>query len=283
MNDIYYGDCLKLLPYFQKESVDMILSDIPYGIDLEDWDVKHSNKNSALGGASPAQNKSFKRRGKPLNGWSDDDKLNSYEYQVWCHKVFIELERITKPGSPIIIFSSRRLLHRVMIAGEDAGLIPRDVLIWKKSKAHGKAQRLSKVLKKRGLATEPWQDYRLGNLKPMYEPFVWFMKRYKGTITDCILNNQVGGFNSPGTDIKSNIFEFDRLPSENSHPTQKPLSLFEDIINTFSRPGAMILDPFVGAATTSLAAKNTNRHSIGIEINQEYVKIGLERLSNKHE
>ena len=47
-----------------------MLSDIPYGINYDEWDILHDNKNSALGGHSPHQkeNTSFERRGKPNNG-----------------------------------------------------------------------------------------------------------------------------------------------------------------------------------------------------------------------
>lgn len=51
------GDCADLLKKIDDESVDLVLSDIPYGIGLDDWDVLHNNTNSAYGGASPAQKK----------------------------------------------------------------------------------------------------------------------------------------------------------------------------------------------------------------------------------
>src|SRR3989442_1388350 len=68
-------------------SVHLILSDIPYGIGADHWDVLHNNTNSALLGTSPAQARAgaiFKRRGKPLNGWSEADRLIPTEYQRWC-------------------------------------------------------------------------------------------------------------------------------------------------------------------------------------------------------
>jgi len=70
---LYHGDCLDVLPNIEAASIDLAISDIPYGISLDDWDVLHNNTNSALGGQSPAQKKlgsGFKRRGKPINGWS---------------------------------------------------------------------------------------------------------------------------------------------------------------------------------------------------------------------
>ena len=51
---------------------------------LDDWDVLHDNTNSALLGQSPAQagKSAFKRRGKPINGWSQADRNIGREYPV---------------------------------------------------------------------------------------------------------------------------------------------------------------------------------------------------------
>ena len=57
--------------FMADESVHLILSDIPYGIGAEDWDVLHENTNAAYLGSSPAQEKAgtvFKKRGKLING-----------------------------------------------------------------------------------------------------------------------------------------------------------------------------------------------------------------------
>src|SRR5690606_32983107 len=55
LNKIILGDCTEYLSKLPKNSVHMFLSDIPYGINLDEWDVLHNNTNSALLGASPAQ------------------------------------------------------------------------------------------------------------------------------------------------------------------------------------------------------------------------------------
>ena len=69
-----------------------------------------------------------------------------------------------------------------------------------------------------------------------------------------------------------------------NHPSQKPIALLERIIKASSNENDIILDPFSGTFTTSYVAKSLKRKSIGIEIQEEYVKIGLRRLeiSNKY-
>jgi len=63
-----------------------------------------------------------------------------------------------------------------------------------------------------------------------------------------------------------------------NHPTQKPVALLERIIKASSNVGDTVLDPFSGTFTTSFVAKQLNRKSIGIELQEDYVKIGLRRL-----
>lgn len=65
------------------------------------------------------------------------------------------------------------------------------------------------------------------------------------------------------------------------HPAQFPLSLAEDHIISWSNEGDVILDPFMGSGTTAIACLNTNRHYIGIEIDETYHKLSLERIE-KH-
>ena len=63
------------------------------------------------------------------------------------------------------------------------------------------------------------------------------------------------------------------------HPTQKPIALFEYLIRTYSNEGDTILDPCMGSGTTGVACNNTNRKFIGIERDREYYNIALDRLS----
>lgn len=63
------------------------------------------------------------------------------------------------------------------------------------------------------------------------------------------------------------------------HPTIKPLPLIEKIIMKTTRPGDVILDPFVGSGTTALAARNTGRHYICGDSSPEYVAIAKKRLA----
>jgi len=62
------------------------------------------------------------------------------------------------------------------------------------------------------------------------------------------------------------------------HPTQKPLSITQEIIRRHCRPDGLILDPFMGSGTTLVGAKILGRRAIGIEINKKYCDIAIKRL-----
>jgi site-specific DNA-methyltransferase (adenine-specific) len=67
-------------------------------------------------------------------------------------------------------------------------------------------------------------------------------------------------------------------PQTNGHPCQKPLSWATWLIARACDPGNTVLDPFMGSGTTLVAAKQLGRRAIGIEIEQKYCDIAIERL-----
>lgn len=284
------GDSRQLVKGIASESVHLILSDIPYGIGAEDWDVLHANTNSAYRGTSPAQQVAgsvFKARGKPLNGWSEADRAIPREYQNWCAEWAAEWLRVLKPGGSAIVFAGRRLSHRCVVALEDAGFTFKDMIAWTRSRAAHRAQRLSVVFERRGDATQEqyWQGWRVGNLRPTFEPVLWFTKPYKigSTIADNAVLHGVGGYNEAAyvnwAGRPDNTIDCDFMPGEHGlHPTQKPVRLMQALIELTTHPGQLVLDPFCGSGSTLLAAQMSGRHYVGMEADAGYCEIARNRL-----
>ena len=299
MNDAYLdkitlADCREHIPLVADNSIELFLSDIPYGINLDDWDVLHSNTNSALLGRSPAQigKAGFKRRGKPINGWSQADRNMGNEYETWCKSWTQMLFPKLKNGTSLFVFGARRTIHRVVNAFEDSGFLLKDILVWKKESAHHRAQRLSVVYSRRGLREDAktWNGWRLGNLAPIYEPIAWLVKPYRigGTIADNVLEHGVGAMNFAECQIQdtnlTNVLEFGFHKDEQRiHETQKPIRLIEFIIRLTTRQGQTVLDPFMGSGTTAVAASLMNRHFIGFEAVPEFHAGALQRLRQETE
>jgi DNA modification methylase len=64
------------------------------------------------------------------------------------------------------------------------------------------------------------------------------------------------------------------------HPATFPLSLASRIISLFSHQGELVIDPFVGAGTTLLAAQDLSRNAVGFDLQEDYIKVCAERLQN---
>ncbi len=288
LDTITAGDCLDLIPKLADDSVHCTLSDIPYGISLDDWDVLHANTNSALLGSSPAQEgkAAFKRRGKPIRGWSAADREIPREYQAWCAEWAALLYPKMRAGGSVFVFGARRTLHRALVALEDAGFLLRDVFAWEKASAHHRAQRISIVLERRGLedAAREWAGWRLGNLAPIWEPVAWLFKPYPHTLTDAVLaggvgavNFEAGRVNGKSPDNLLRDFWFEEGEARH-HEAQKPVALLEYLIRLVTRAGQVVLDPFIGSGSTAVACKRAGRRFIGFERDPEMVKVALERV-----
>jgi site-specific DNA-methyltransferase (adenine-specific) len=81
-----------------------------------------------------------------------------------------------------------------------------------------------------------------------------------------------------GKKYKSNILKY-KKDYDGHHPTQKPVLLLEDLIKTFSNENDLVVDLTMGSGSTGVACKNTNRDFIGIEMNEEYFKIAEQRIN----
>lgn len=290
-NSIVITNGIDAVKHLDTSSVHLILSDIPYGIGADEWDVIHSNKNSALLGSSPAQVRAgsvFRRRGKPLNGWSEADRQIPIEYQRWCESFASEWLRILKPGGSAIIFAGRRLSHRCIVAFEDAGFTFKDSLAWLRELAPHRAQRVSVVFQRRGDEenARQWDGWRVGNLRPTFEPVLWFVKPYTmgTTISDNVLSHGVGAFNEEAfvkyEGVPDNVLRSGFKSGERGHHlTQKPVKLLQALIELTTLPGQLVLDPFCGSGSTLIAAKSIHRNYLGFEINPNFVTIANNRIT----
>ena len=74
------------------------------------------------------------------------------------------------------------------------------------------------------------------------------------------------------------LIEFDKVRKGALHPTQKPVPLLEYLIRTYTNEGETVLDFTMGSGSTGVACANTNRNFIGIELDEEYFKISENRI-----
>ncbi len=119
--------------------------------------------------------------------------------------------------------------------------------------------------------------------QPGYNPQMWFSTPYSGFSTQ---NNKKTGEIYGAASVHRDNPEGSRYPltvqefkmEKGLHPTQKPLSMMEFLVKTYSNEEDVVLDPTCGSGTVCLAAKNLNRKYIGIEKNESYYNVAMERL-----
>lgn len=248
---IIHGDVLKGLSELPSESIDLIFADPPYNI------------------------------GKDFDGLVENWKEE--EFLEWCYTWLDECYRVLKPSGTFYLMNSTENMPFLDIWCRKKFFI-RSRIVWSYDSSGVQAKKF---------------------FGSMYEPILMLVKdknKYTFNSEDILVEAKTGAKrglidyrkNPPQPyntmKVPGNVWEFSRvrfkMDEYENHPTQKPESLLERIIKASSNSGDLVLDPFSGSFTTSAVSKKLGRKSIGIEVNEEYVKMGLRRLdlpSDYHE
>ncbi|MBM68198.1 MAG: site-specific DNA-methyltransferase [Haliea sp.] len=158
-----------------------------------------------------------------------------------------EVIRVLKKGGSFVVFNDWKNLGDIARYSEYLGFDVKDMIRLEKS--------------------NPMPRNRERRYITDFECAVWLVKP-KGK---WVFNRQDEKYQRP---------KFVKSVEKGLHPTQKNLSLMEDLIKIHSNSGDIILDPFMGSGTTGVACKNLKRDFIGIELDEEYFNIAKERILN---
>jgi adenine-specific DNA-methyltransferase len=246
VHQIYFADALQVLTEIVSDSsVDLIFADPPYNI------------------------------GKNFNGrrdkWPSDETYLEWSYQ-W---IDLCLRKLKPNGSFYLMCSTQCLPHFDLFLRKKLMILSR--IIWYYDSSGVQAKKY------------------FGSL---YEPILFCVRdpeNYTFNADEIKVPARTGAerklidYRKPvptvysSTKVPGNVWEIPRvryrMPEYEEHPTQKPVALLERIIKASSNLGDLVLDPFAGTFTTCFVAKELGRRSIGVEVEEEYVKIGLRRLN----
>lgn len=192
-----------------------------------------------------------KRKGRnKVSGMDEYNEVDADEYVLFYEKVAAEVYRILKPDSFAVFWYGWDWHSDVMGVLRKVGFrIPTIPAIWNKGLV--------------GQTASP--DTTLGSC---HEPF--FLAR-KGTPK----------LKKPG---RGNVFSFSPVsPSSKIHPTERPVDLMEEVINTCLFPGSVILVPFLGSGATLRAAYRTGHTGFGWDLSEEHKKRFLKKVADETE
>lgn len=241
---IIHGDALEVLETLPDNSVDLIFADPPYNI------------------------------GKNFNGHIEKWKTEE-AYLEWCYQwLDLCIQKLKPNGSFYVMTATQFMPFFDIYLRKKLNILSR--LVWYYDSSGVQAKKY---------------------YGSMYEPILFCVKdkdNYTFNTDEILVEAKTGSkrklidyrkavptvYNSEK--VPGNVWEFSRvryrMDEYENHPTQKPIALLERIIKASSNKGDLVMDPFSGTFTTCFVAKELGRNCIGIELHDEYVKIGLRRL-----
>ena len=234
---LLFGNCLERMKEIPDGSIDLILTDPPYGTTACKWD-------SII----------------PLE-------------LMWE-----QLKRIIKPNGAIVLFGSQPFTSKLICSNvkmfkyewiweKDGGSNfattkyqpmkeHENILVFSKSKTNYYQQKQERIGGRKGRITKTKDSGR----------------------NNSVYGSQKGGLEFEVSELRCprSIQRFNR--ERGLHPTQKPVALLEYLIKTYTQEGETVLDFTMGSGSTIVAAINTKRKAIGVELDEVYFDVAVKRI-----
>ena len=237
---LLHGDCLDLMASIPDGSIDMICADLPYGTTACKWDT-----------------------------------IIPFD-PLWAH-----YKRVIKSNGSIVLFGSQPFTSALVMSNPKWFKYE---VIWFKNVPTGMAQASYAPMK--------YHENILVFCEGKIDTFNKEMEQREGVGKDCykyehycgesnhVKLDKVKKFYDANLVNPSSVQLFTVVPNRNGkvHPTQKPVSLLEYLIRTYTNEGETVMDNCMGSGTTGVACKNTGRNFIGIEKDAGYFEIARNRI-----
>lgn len=248
---LLFGDCLERMKEIPSGSVDLILTDPPFNTTVCKW-----------------------------------DSLIPF-VQMWA-----ELKRVVKPNGAIVLFGVEPFSSHLRLSNFEWFKYD---WIWVKTKKTGFTNAKNRPLSNYEVISV-FSEGTVANCSPRRMPYnpqglLPLNKVRKGGKNRSYGDDVGHGYYRPSqdsdyvqewTNYPVNVLEF-ASEGKTVHPTQKPVALLEYLIKTYTQEGETVLDFTAGSFSTGVACVNTNRKFLGIEMDEKYFNIGVNRiLSHKN-
>ena len=244
LNQIIKGDCAEVLKDLPENSVDLIFADPPYNLQL--------------------QGELYRPNQTRVNGVDDKwDQFSSFaEYDQFTDDWLRACRRVLKKDGTIWVIGSYHNIFRVGKVMQDLGFWTLNDVVW--------------------IKTNPMPNFKGTRFNNAQETLIWAAKNQNSKYTFHYKSMKVFGDDKqmrsdwyiPICNGKERI----KQNGEKAHSTQKPEALLYRILLATSHPDDIVLDPFMGSGTTGAVAKKLGRNFIGIEKEENYIKIANARI-----
>lgn len=244
------GDCLELMKEIPDKSIDMVLCDLPYGV------LNKKNKNA------------------------------KWDCPIDFDLLWKQYSRIIKNNGAIVLFSSGMFTSKLMQSNKK---------LWKYNLVWDKVAK-SGFLNANRMPLRQHEDIVVFYKQlPTYNPQMSKCEPHKrnhskGSMVNQQKNSCYGDFVEVPTIISDEKYPTSviSIPKEHCngkffHPTQKPVTLLEYLIKTYTNEGETVLDNCMGSGSTGVACVNTNRNFIGMELDGNYFQIAENRIRQAEE
>ena len=245
IDQLFNEDALSGLDRIPDGSIDLILTDPPYGL------------------------------GKDYG--NDSDKQASAEYLAWTEKwITAALPKLKSTGS-LYIFLTWRYSPEIFVMLKQRMTMMNEI-IWDRRvpSMGGSVRSFTSVHDTAGFFVKEKGYYF--DLDAVRIPYDAETKKARSRSIFVGAKWLELGYNPKDVWSISRLHKED--PERADHPTQKPLEIIERMVRASCPPGGIVLDLFMGSGTTAIAAKRCGRHFVGFELNPEYCQIIQDRLAS---
>ena len=246
LDRVLVGDCVSVMNALPEQSVDVIFADPPYNLQLANELLRPNH--SRVDGVD--------------NAW---DKFSSFAaYDAFTREWLTAAKRVLKKTGTIWLIGSYHNIFRVGATLQDLDYWILNDIVWRK--------------------TNPMPNFRGRRFTNAHETLIWAAR--DPAQRSYTFNYDAMKALNEGLQMRSDWLlpicnGKERLKNENgdkAHPTQKPESLLHRVILASTNQGDVVLDPFFGTGTTGAVAKKLGRHFIGIERENAYARVAIDRI-----
>ena len=301
--ELIQGNCLTESDKIKNGSVDLILTDLPYGV----VKMKESAGNYKVLNTAETWDKAI----EPKSIYEIANRILRKNGKMILFSQEPYTSRMITEAIPNVPFSYRAVWEKNDFAnglGVNKAMVSycEDILIFSKNHdfegLHPLRPYFKKIMEFIGLNKKAIVE-RIGQCadhcfrvdssqfslctEKTYNKLIeiYGIDKMQGFRTFDNIASETDGLNSTfnlweGNKYKGNILKY-KKDYNGYHPTQKPVLLLEDLIKTFSNEGNLVVDLTMGSCSTGIACINTKRNFIGIELDENYFNISKKRVEEK--